>query len=446
MMSHPTKKQRPEDSNDHAANDNAVLVTAGNLLASFGALSVDVLANIFGYLTAEEIMSKRRINKKSKKAAQITIVPFSAAPPADFIVDSLEKYNAVSVMTRALPNLQQIMFHNGLGNGHKYSDGEDPDEELGTNTADWTTHDIEIISNFSKLRVLDMYARLNGRYPFLFNSFPLLQILNIDDCYRLKWDLEMLAGFPLLKELHCDRNDRMTSNISSLRVLKDTLEEVTIKSCRNVAGNFMDLADFPHLKTLNLIETAVTGDIHDIAERDFPSLEQLNLPKGVYGGNGYEFQRISDAPDVARAIYIFKKQRPTLEMEEYWCGVLSEDSPDWYEYTDEPFVAIDDTPPLYIRFVEAGSRIGYRWESDYGIPCEVNWLDPEPDRQSSDYDEYIEELQEIEHQVTMYRGFIQPPTEEEYNRLERRLMEEGRWWSDDDSEEEDEESDSESET
>ena len=47
----------------------------------------------------------------------------------------------------------------------------------------------------------------------------------------------------------------------------------------------------------------------------------------------------------------------------------------------------------------------------------MNWLDPEPDRGSSGYEKYIEELQEIQGEVGMYRGFLQPPTEEEYNEL-----------------------------
>ena len=46
--------------------------------------------------------------------------------------------------------------------------------------------------------------------------------------------------------------------------------------------------------------------------------------------------------------------------------------------------------------------------------CEVNWLDPEPDRESGDYEEYIEELQKIESRTWHYRGFYQPPTQEEY--------------------------------
>ena len=72
-----------------------------------------------------------------------------------------------------------------------------------------------------------------------------------------------------------------------------------------------------------------------------------------------------------------------------------------------------------IRFVQAGPRIGYRWQTRYhgGYPCEVNWLDPEPNRESSDYGKYIEELQVIQCQVGLYKGIHQPPTREEYNRL-----------------------------
>jgi hypothetical protein len=236
----------------------------------------------------------------------------------------------------------------------------------------------------------------------------------------------MLAGLPLLKELNCESNTLLTGNINSLRVLKDTLEKVTIKNCWSVGGNFMDLADFPQLKELDFEYTAVTGDIRDIGN-DFSSLEYLDLPHGVYGGKGYEFQRISDGPDVVRAVYLLKKQRSMLKMNKRWFVKLSEDSPDWYDSVDED----DDDPPLdippfHIHIVEAGSRVGYRWASRFNNPCEVNWLDPEPDRESSDYGKYIEESQEIERRVGFYRGFHQPPTEEEYRRLLDRFEEEHR--------------------
>ncbi len=80
---------------------------------------------------------------------------------------------------------------------------------------------------------------------------------------------------------------------------------------------------------------------------------------------------------------------------------------------------LEHLPPFKICLAQTRSRIGYRWDADgYGQnPCEVNWLDPEPDRESGDYDDYIEALQEIDGEIGMCRGFHQPPTEEEYNRL-----------------------------
>jgi hypothetical protein len=47
----------------------------------------------------------------------------------------------------------------------------------------------------------------------------------------------------------------------------------------------------------------------------------------------------------------------------------------------------------------------------------VNWLDPEPDKGSSDYSKYIQDLQELESEVYLFRGFYQPPSEEDYNTL-----------------------------
>ena len=403
-MPYPTKKQKVD------CYQRDVVVTDNDFVASFDDLS-DVLPNIFGFLPINNIMCSRRINKKSREAVLKTIVP-----PTKFSVDSVRDYNAIRVMTRVLPNLQQIKIGDlGILHNHhkcKWSDGEDPDEEVAAETVDYRAHDIDIISNFTKLRILKIgltRTSLNGTYPSLFN-FPLLEELMIMYCPSLKWDLEMLAGLPSLKKLHCQSNN-VTGNISSLRVLKDTLEKVYIDRCWNVDGNFMDLADFPHLKELELGETAVTGDIRDIGSDDFSLLEQITLPKGVYGGTGYEFRRISDGADLINKVYLLKKQRPALKMYD-WYVRLSGDSPDWYESAEDY-----DTPPFDIHFAKAGSRIGYRWTSDQHNPCEVNWLDPEPDRESSDYSEYIEILRSINSQVHMYKGFHQPPTEEEYIRL-----------------------------
>ena len=277
-MPHPTKKQRLDDG-DHQRD---VAVADNDFVASFDDLS-DVLPNILGYLTPKDIMCKRRINKKSREAVKKTIVP-----PAYFSI-SARRYNDLRVMTEAMPNLQQIELRDNAGiaqtQKNKWSDGEDPHEfgvDLAAYYASWISHDIGIISNFRKLRILEIYGCvLNGRYPVLFN-FPLLQKLWIR-CPNLKWDLDMLAGLPMLKELYCSQIfENLTGNISSLRALKYTLERVTIEECYNVEGNFMDLADFPHLKELNLHGT-VTGDIEDIGEGDFPAMECLILPSGTVG-------------------------------------------------------------------------------------------------------------------------------------------------------------------
>ena len=182
----------------------------------------------------------------------------------------------------------------------------------------------------------------------------------------------------------------------------------------------MDLADFPYLKKLDLDMTAVTGDIRDISNNDFPALEEIALPDSVYGGSAQNIERISDAPDLVRAIHHLQKQRPKLSMLKDWYGELSEDSPDGYDIPHIEAVF----PPFYICFVEVGSRIGYRWRTPGHIEwntavhsCEVNWLDPEPDIESPDYTKYIQDLERINLQVKLYKGFHEPPTEEEYNRL-----------------------------
>ena len=49
-------------------------------------------------------------------------------------------------------------------------------------------------------------------------------------------------------------------------------------------------------------------------------------------------------------------------------------------------------------------------------PYEVNWLDSELERDSSDYEDYIDDLHEIDRLVDFYIGFHSPPTAEEFSR------------------------------
>jgi hypothetical protein len=489
-MPHTSKKRSSVGNNGFAPPARRSRRIAGRLNAEFDQLD-DLLVNILEFLPIHEIMCDRRVSKKWREVIKMVV------PHGDFRVDSVEEYDAMGVMTTALPNLQHIKL-NGLGWSQKCSDGEDPDEEHAARTADRTAYDIEIISNFRKLRVLTIkdpihYSpMLNGSYPFLFNSFPLLQKLCIQNCKYLKWDLGMLAGFPLLKELNVSGNNRLTGNIRSLRVLKDTLETLiiatcanvegnlmvlndfphlkelkllggtavtgdmrdigendfsavmhlsitshssltgnirslrvlkdtletlTIATCANVEGNLMDLADFPQLKELNLYNTAVTGDVREIGENDFTNLRRLRCPFGVVGGRDYEFQRIADAPSVVNAYYRLSKRAKSLSDDGYifYSWRLSEQSPDYYAARLEEIVL----PPLLISFVQVGSRLGWRWMNPQYLAnsCEINWLDPEPDREDDNYEAYTKQLQRIQRGINVYRGYHQPPTEEEYIRL-----------------------------
>src|SRR5210317_937648 len=127
----------------------------------------DMLPIILSYLKLKEIMCTRRVNKTWTEAVSKTAV----SPEEIFVVDSVKTYNALSVMSTVLPNLQSIGIKNLDRFSHrKYSDGEDPEEHQAAHTANWRTHDIELLANFRKLRRLEVdYPAMNGRYPFLFN-------------------------------------------------------------------------------------------------------------------------------------------------------------------------------------------------------------------------------------------------------------------------------------
>ena len=372
-----------------------------------------------------DILQFRGVSQTWSRAATNTTVP-----PEHFEINSMDSYNAMTILASVLPNLQQISVTDLETEGNKYIDGEDPDEEMAASTADFVSHDIEILSNFSKLKILkfEYYPGLNGRYPFLFNSFPLLEHLTIAHCPDLKWDLEMLAaGMPLLKELFVFEGKNMTGKLSSLRILEDTLTRVDLYGCDNVEGDIMDLADFPHLKKLNLDGTPVTGDIRNIGEHQFTKLEDMILPETVVGGMGYNFDRVLDVPDFFSAIYA--NQRHILPLIQHYTWYLSKESPDAYRTYISNIYGPFHSPPFEICFVEGpekepAARLGWRWKCrrlDLAVSsCEINWLDPEPEVGSSKYEQYKNELSKVEGEIDLYRGYNHPPTVAEYYRLARR--------------------------
>eukprot|EP00984_Skeletonema_dohrnii_P002900 scaffold983_cov96-Skeletonema_dohrnii-CCMP3373.AAC.7 len=425
-----------------------------DLTATINQLTGNVLTTIFGFLplTLKDILRLRCVCSDWKEAAKGTFFP------SEFHVDSVHKFRAMETLS---PNLQHLSIfglpdvrtrrsrggRNGEGS-HIYILGDNPYESYAAAFADSTVHDVGIISNFQHLRSLAVIeAPLNGEYPVLFN-FPLLEKLTINDSFDdpnyIKWDLKMLEGLPMLRELECRLNyEAMSGNISSLIVLKDTLEQVVISGCRNIVGNFMDLADFPRLKMLDLRSTSVTGDIRDIDANDFKVLKELHLPRTVYGGSRYEFQSIAEVSVFMSQIYPLAKR---FSLSRSWR--LSEESPDWYDDPDKVEEESDrkeyQIPPPFVceLVILKGTRIGWRWRCNfpdtriyfYGpwkdyepidpleeveltSSCEINWLEPEPDRESSNYEDYTLQLSSLQKEITFYRGHRNPPTKDEYKRL-----------------------------
>jgi len=192
---------------------------------------------------------------------------------------------------------------------------------------------------------------------------------------------------------------------------------------------------------LHLRRTKVTGDIRDIGEDDFPALESLDLPYTVHGCVYHTFQLMSDVPSFMHAIHLLLQRNPTLFKEDSFPRAfgwsLSEDSPDWYDSQvsllqhifhmleilsdggeTESIESPQPEPPFRLQLIQAGSRRGWSWCTFHGEhSCEINWLDLEPSSQSGDYEAYIEGLQRIGRRIDFYRGYYDPPTDEEYRRL-----------------------------
>jgi hypothetical protein len=130
-------------------------------------------------------------------------------------------------------------------------------------------------------------------------------------------------------------------------------------------------------------------------------------------------------PEFLHKIHLILKRTPTLfEVEGYtpnslskaFGWKLSEDSTDWYTWNWD-YENRRSSPPFYLQIIPAGSRCGWSWHNGGRHSCEINWLDLEPDSESSDYEACMEELQRIEERVDFYRTYRQPPNEEEYRRL-----------------------------
>lgn len=420
-MPHPNKKQRLGGADDDGKQQDD---------ANFSSLSTDILPNIYRYLPLKEIMRSRRVSKKSADAVKKTSEAIVANQYNYFKANSIMNYNALAVMAEAMPGLQQVSLESSKygEEDFKFNDGEDPEEVA--RTAEYTTLNIVDVltsANFPNLHALyiDSNAPLNGKYPSLFN-FSNLEKLTISRCNTIKFGFDMLAGLPSLKEFECVHNKLATGNLKDLSVCKNTLERIEIVCSDDapIGGNFMDLADFPNLKSLSLRQTKVTGQLRDIGDNDFPVIEVLKLPSTVVGGDRYEIQRVAQAKELINDLLPLRRKRPELFSDRYFHWKLSDESED----IADPRDFMPDYHNYCFSFVQAGSRLGWRWEKKFDYtpdhPFEVHWLDPVPNKKSNDYQAYADVAKSFIPSGTgrFFKGLYEPPSYTVFNRLSRKYV------------------------
>jgi hypothetical protein len=89
--------------------------------------------------------------------------------------------------------------------------------------------DVAYISRFHELQFLNLEnLSLNGTHPFIFNSFPYLRRLVIKSMPQLEFNLDMLSGMSLIRDIKFYGCSKLQGTLDSLRALKDTLRVVEI--------------------------------------------------------------------------------------------------------------------------------------------------------------------------------------------------------------------------
>jgi len=230
----------------------------------------------------------------------------------------------------------------------------------------------------------------------------------------------MLAGLPSLKEFECERNKLVTGSLKDLSVRKDTLETITLHG--TFSGTLTDLADFPHLKRLDLMHAkGISGSLLGIdADNDdlFPVIEKLRLPDTVVGGHRYEVMHIAQGKQLIKDLLPLRRKRPGLfrddrNKEVYW--QLSRESPDILDPNQDPEFQFRQYSFFFVEAGDDSQYLGWRWEQKWDYtpdhPLEVTWFGHVPKKVAKHF--------VPSGMGRFYKGYYEPPPANVYNRLQR---------------------------
>jgi hypothetical protein len=96
---------------------------------------------------------------------------------------------------------------------------------------------------------------------------------------------------------------------------------------------------------------------------------------------------------------------------------LAEDAQEYHQSAEQRLYTSERDPPFSIEVVAVGKRLGWRWSNYLGGFCDTHWVDPE-----NDFPIDMEEIEESQTQQSLFSGFLQPPTPQQYFELCQDLL------------------------
>lgn len=346
-----------------------------------------------------------------------------AETPVEEQVDVPTRH-VLRVLQNSLPKLQSLSLDQ-RSDPDMFQREENEDEHDG----------IRLLQQFSELRHFRcVHAHpsplRNVNLSNIFANWSHLQSLNLHGNEQLEWTLSDLCVLKHLKDVRLINNHRLQGDTWDLLYvvlchekaeeqwnptdIYRNLEILDISGCTQVTGKLRHFAPLPKLQWLGINRTGVQGDLRtDVRPGDFAALQGIGLcSQSVYGAD--TIGCVQDAEPVMRARLAIMKQS-TWESPIWPLLVhLSPDSPDYHERLEQRLYKSERDPPFSIEVVVVGQRLGWRWSNYLGGFCDTHWVDPEPEKND---DTYWQEIADFEAQKSMFSGFLDPPTPQQYMEL-----------------------------
>ncbi|KAG7341828.1 hypothetical protein IV203_006920 [Nitzschia inconspicua] len=407
--------------------DDSATSTHNDPQSALGCLHGEFLHQSLQFLDWRQIVSVRRVSSSWNHAVSETVVEEQIDVPTRQVLRLIQK---------SLPNLHSLSFDQRTDPDILLQEDDDYHDEKENDADDVNGLVIQQFFELRHFRCVHAHPSplRNINLSNLFRHWPYLQSLNLHGNEDLEWNLSDLSSLTHLKDIRLINNYHLRGDTWDLFHKKDedsnddeqwvptalyyNLEILDISGCTLVTGRLRHFANLPKLQWLGINRTGVKGDLRtDIRRGEFSSLQGIGLcSRSVYGANTID--SVADAHSVMKArLQIMKQSKwesPIWPLMVY----LSPESPDYHERPEQRLYTSERDPPFSIEVVLVAGRFGWRWSNYLGGFCDTHWVDPEPDRETHENgSDYWDEITAFQAQTSMFSGFLDPPTPQEYRQL-----------------------------